>query len=225
LPILKIDVKNGKIYTQDRVQNARGKWESVQEDCTEDFRALVDLPNVTTGWLAFPTGSAPQCKLFAIGEDIGLPPTPEFKEGLRALLKIAGDPAGVRELLSTSMLLYESVRELYDKCEEDFVDKPGLLPVVTVSEFEEIKTSDGAAFKPKFDVVGWEQRPRDLPAKAAPRWQPPAKPIVKDSMADEYPGAPPAKAAGAIDPELNKQWNAGKPIAGKRSDMDDEIPF
>jgi hypothetical protein len=213
MPILKFDAKEGLLYAQDRVQGSDGKWETEQRDHTKYFRAIMDLDNILVGWICFPKGDAPQCVLVPLGDDYGEQPSKEHKEGLRLLVKIEGDV--VRELLSVSVFFWEAIDQLHSEFEAASSGHPRELPVVELAEVIEHKAGGGKVYAPRFEIAGWAPRPKDLPAKALPRRQPPPKQAVKDDMADVLPKdePPPPRAAA--------RNNGGI----KRGDMDDEIPF
>jgi len=101
-------------YTQDRVHRD-GEWQTEQHDVTEGFEAIFDLANAEVGWIKFPKGAAPEMALKPVEEDIGERPSGDHKEGLRLIVKIPGDDAGPRELISTAYAVWHGIDELHDQ--------------------------------------------------------------------------------------------------------------
>ena len=62
-PLLKWDGRVGRLYTQDREQDERGEWQSVQNDVTDGFYAVFDVAGVEHGYMRFPKGGAPETLL------------------------------------------------------------------------------------------------------------------------------------------------------------------
>jgi hypothetical protein len=193
LPALKYDARVGTLYLQDRVFEG-GRWESEQRDVTDKFRATFDLETAQRGWINFPKGAAPQTVLVPLGQDPGDPPTSEYKEGLRVLVKMDASLGGdVRELMSTAVALWNALDDLHDAYLAGSADHPDALPVVDLDTVVETRTMNGTSFTPVFKIVGWTPRPPDLPktvvAKPAPTAataRPKARPVSTD-MDDTIP--------------------------------------
>jgi hypothetical protein len=175
LPMLKYDARVGQLYFQDRVYT-NGSWASEQRDVTKGFRAAFDLENLQRGWIRFPKGAAPETKLVRIGQDQGDPPSDDFKEGIRLLVKMDTSLGGdVRELMSTAAALWFGLDALHDDYLAGAGAHPGALPVVDLDHVTETKTTSWASFTPTFKIVGWLPRPPDLPATEAARAAPKPK--------------------------------------------------
>jgi hypothetical protein len=201
LPSYKYDARAGTLYKQDRVYRD-GAWQSEQHDATED-EAIFDLANVQVGWMKFPKGAAPEMVLKPVGEDIGERPSKDHKEGLRLLVKIPDDPAGPRELLSTSIALWHGIDGLHTEFLAGLKANPGKLPLVALADTREVRSQDNVNFEPIFEIVKWVPRPADLPVNGIPA----AAPVT-----------PKSKSESKSEPEPKKRGSF-------RGDLDDEIPF
>jgi hypothetical protein len=185
--VLKYDARVGRLYTQDRVLE-RGSWQTVQSDCTDGFRALFDLQILQQGHIAFPKGAAPLAILFPAGAEIGDPPSENYKQGLRVLVKIDDDV--VRELMSTAVALWSGMDVLHDDFLAAAKEHAGELPIVELVDTREIKNAGGGiSHEPIFRIVDWVPRPADMPETAAPRSQskPKPKPVSQSDLDDEVP--------------------------------------
>jgi hypothetical protein len=188
VPVLKYDARVGRLYTQDRVFEG-GAWQTVQSDCTDGFRAIVDLANLQQGWISFPKGAPPSAVLFPAGAEIGDPPSADHKQGLRVLVKLPADDAGPRELMSTAIALWAGMDVLHDQFLASAKDHPGEVPIVEFVDTREIKNqSGGISHEPIFKIADWTPRPADLPESPAPRSQPKPKLVAKRTdLDDEIP--------------------------------------
>jgi hypothetical protein len=173
LPMLKYDARVGTMFLQDRVFEG-GRWETEQKDVTREFRATFDLETAQRGWINFPKGAAPQTVLVPFGQDPGDPPTGEYKEGVRILVKMDANLSGdVREFMSTALAIWNAIDALHDAYLDGAAANPGALPVVDLETVKETKMANGTAFTPVFKIVDWTPRPPDLPKTAAARTAPP----------------------------------------------------
>jgi hypothetical protein len=187
LPALKYDARCGTFSTTDRVQRG-SEWQTEKHDVTDGFHAIFDLANVQTGWIHFPKGGAPQTALQPAGEDYGDAPTKDHKEGIRLLVKIPGDKAGVREILNTSVAFWNGIDELHDTYLASVDEHDGQLPVVELADVETHETSNGPSCTPHFRIIDWVPRPADLPKVLQPRAEPkPKASSRKNDMDDEIP--------------------------------------
>jgi hypothetical protein len=170
LPILKYDARVGRFYSQDRVFDG-SEWVSEQHDVTDGFRGIIDLQNAEAGWMRFPKGSPPEVVLFPVGPDtdFGDAPSKEHKLGVRLLVKLDDDEAGLRELLSTAIGAWVGVDKLHDAFLAEAAEHPGEVPVVEFVDSVENKSPAGVSHEPVFEIVEWVSRPNDIPAKPVPR--------------------------------------------------------
>lgn len=168
-PVLKYDARAGRLFRVDRVQTASG-WEVNPVDITSTFKALVDLENIEVGWLLFAAGAAPQFALVRMGEALPARPTPDFKNGVRFMLKLTKDNGGdIREIAGTSKVFLQGVEALYLEYKAGVADNPGKLPIVSLVKTTPIKSGSGAQtstnYAPVFKIEGWGSR-GDLVFKA-----------------------------------------------------------
>jgi len=164
LPMLKFDARVGTFNLQNRVLE-NGKWTTEQRDVTDDFRAVFDLANLQRGWIRFSQRAAPDMAMVAAGEDPGDAPSPDHKEGIRLIVKMDGMLGGdVREFLSTSLAIWNSISELHDKYLDGVVEHVDELPVVDLIEVRK----SGKAYTPVFQIVSWAPRPDELPSEGIP---------------------------------------------------------
>jgi hypothetical protein len=209
-PIIKYDARAGKFYLVDRVNTGNG-FESQAVDITANFKAIVDLENVETGWIDFPPGSAPDFKLVPIGKELPDKPSAKHKNGIRLMLKLsngcAGESPPVRELAGTSKAFLSGAEALYEDYLQKKTANPDKLPVVVLEKVTPIKTGRGAKsstnFQPTFSIVGWASRgdltfvPRAAPPNQGPPMAsgatPPSTgstraqaPSQEEAMADDF---------------------------------------
>jgi hypothetical protein len=164
LPMLKFDARVGTFYLQDRVHE-NGRWQTEQRNITDDFRAVFDLENLQHGWIKFSQGAAPDMKMVAVGEDAGDAPSEDHKEGIRLIVKMDGMLGGdVREFLSTSLAVWNSISELHDKYLDGVAEHSFELPVVDLVESRKSEK----AYTPVFQITSWVPRPDDLPSDGIP---------------------------------------------------------
>jgi hypothetical protein len=145
LPIFKWDAVEGKAIAQTRVNHGFG-WETETNDVTgllTERGALFDLQNTLVGWAEFAKGKAPDVRLVPAGEDFGPQPSPEHKECVRLLVKFDDDKDRVRELLSSSLAVWNAVDALHDQFLAVSADHAGEVPRVVIANIQEVKTSNG----------------------------------------------------------------------------------
>jgi hypothetical protein len=153
-PLLKWDGRVGRLLTQDREQQRNGEWQSVQNDVTDGFRALFDVPGVEHGYMTFPKGGAPQTLMYPMGEDIGEAPEGEnWQEGLRLRVKMPGEDFW-RTLMSSAIGLWRSLDRLHDDYCKFTKQHPGKVPLVELIEVVEIKGRT-TSYAPTFGIIGW----------------------------------------------------------------------
>jgi hypothetical protein len=112
-------------------------------------------------------------------------PSGDHKEGLRLIVKIPGDDAGPRELISTAYAVWHGIDELHDQYLATEESTKGLLPVVVLSDVKVVESANGTSHEPIFSIVDWVPRPSDLPEKGiAPATPKPKKPKPADKRGD-----------------------------------------
>jgi hypothetical protein len=212
-PIIKYDARAGRVFRVDRVQGADG-FTGEQVDITQLFRAVFDLENVEVGWMQFVAGSAPSMALIPLaalhaGQPYPAQPSPNHKQGVRMLLKLAKNCGGdkpVREIAGVSKAFLGAIEQLFltylDEREKN-KDPQGKyqLPVVSLLKTEPVTTGSGAQkstnYRPTWKIDGWVPRPEDLIHMAAP------------AAAPATPGAAPATGSTAVPPPPD--FTAAKP--------------
>ena len=180
----KYDAKVGKLTLLDR-RIEDGSWQTVTRDVTGGFTALFDFDNLAVGWFSFPKGAAPVMQLSPVGQDVGEQPGEEYKQGLRLLLHMP--PAlggGVRELISTSLVMWSAIDALHDQYLQEATKHPDQLPLVELVEVREIKGQSGTNFAPLFRFKEWQPRPADLPLSVS---------LVGTRLASSFKGRPPGR--------------------------------
>ena len=114
-PLLKLDGRVGRLYTQDREQQKNGEWQSVQNDVTDGFVAAFNLAGIEHGYMRFPKGAAPEMVMVPMGEDIGeMPEGENWQEGLRLQVKMPGEDFW-RTMMSSAIGLWRSLDRLHDQ--------------------------------------------------------------------------------------------------------------
>lgn len=110
------------------------------------------------------------------------------------IVKIPDDPAGPRELLSTSLALWHGIDELHNEYLAGLKTNPDKLPVVILADTREVRSNDNVSFEPIFEITRWVSRPADLPA---------------NGIAVAAPAKPkPATKRGDLDEEIPFAWAA-----------------
>jgi len=163
LPIIKYDARAGRIFRIDRTADGR---EPI--DITDTFAAVFDFENIETGWLNF-SGPQPDFKLVKMGEVLPVRPSENHKNGVRLMLKLhpscAGSDKPVREFSTSAKAALSGIEKVYLAYREG---KPGSgkLPIVAMRGSTPVKTGTGdrqsTNYVPKFEIVGWANRPTDL---------------------------------------------------------------
>jgi hypothetical protein len=174
LPILKFDARSGRFFKIDRVFDS-GRWQTEQEDITERFEAVFDIPNLQVGWIYFPSGAAPETHLVAAGQDYGEAPDKGYKEGFRILVEFEGT---TREFMSTAIAAWTAIDALHDLYIAEADKHPDLVPVVGLASVRVQKTGQSTSYSPVFRIVDWAARPADMPVPtptSAPRTKPAAR--------------------------------------------------
>jgi hypothetical protein len=174
LPILKYDARAGRFFRVDRGDAGQG-YETTQTDITEGFKAVFDLENIEVGWMLFMPGQAPSCALVPMNDPMPPRPTPEHRNGVRFLVKLAKpfvgpDGKAIREVMGTSKAFLSGIEALYVQYTEDAVKHPLKLPAATLLRTTPVKTGSGqnssTNYMPVFKITSWEDR-KDL--KPQPR--------------------------------------------------------
>ena len=173
--ICKYDARAGRIFRVDRSNTGNG-YVSENVDITANFKAVVDLDNVQSGWLFFPPGGAPSFALVPLAaleaRTIEKPaqPTANHKQGVRFRMKLskacAGDADQIREMAGTSNAFLNGMQTLYRQYKAEKAKYPGQLPVISLASAMPVASGSGARsstnYQPTWRIDGWAPRPADL---------------------------------------------------------------
>jgi hypothetical protein len=152
--LFKWDGRGGRFSIQDREQDERGEWQSVQKDVTDGLVAAFDLAGIEHGYMRFPKGAAPETVMVPMGEDIGAMPKGEgWQEGLRLQVKMPGEDFW-RTMMSSAIGLWRSLDRLHDQYVELAPAHPGKVPVVELLDVMEIKART-TSYIASFGIIGW----------------------------------------------------------------------
>lgn len=198
-PIIKYDGRAGRIHRIDR-SNASGSWETAEVEITRDFQAIFDLENIETGWLNFPAGGAPDIRTVKIGQPMPERPSDKHRSGFKVLMKLGKSIGGdLREMAANAQVSIKGMDALYDAYLAEVQNHPGKLPVVTLADTIQVKSSGKDAngqpqsstnYQPVWKIVAWADRPAELggegaaEAKVAPATAEPVKAEPAKAMAD-----------------------------------------
>lgn len=203
--IMKYDARAGRMFREDRKQDAGGAWMKDSVDVTSNFKAVFDFENIEVGYINFPQGGAPDFCLASLGEPYPQRPTPNHAQGLRFMLKLAkdtaGDGAAIREIAGTSASFRMGIDELHNAYEAGKAANSGKLPIVALKSTLPVTSGSGAKkstnYQPVFEIVGWAARPEDLVfvSKSATRQVASASVATAPSTGSTTVAPPPAAAA------------------------------
>lgn len=158
IPACKYDARSGRVFRNDRIDTGNG-FVSEQVDITRNFKAVFDLENVETGWIMFAAGTAPLFTLVPLGSPIPPAPSPDFKNGIRFLVKLSKDcGGGVREMAGTSKAFMAGVEKLYLEYLAGREANAGKLPVVEMPDTLAVKSGQSTNYQPLFQITGWAPR-------------------------------------------------------------------
>src|SRR4051812_39181833 len=177
-PVLKYDARAGRFFRIDRVSNG-DTFTNEPVEMPSTMRFVADFENIEVGWMLFAAGMAPDYRLVPMGHQMPDRPSPNHKNGVRFMLKLAPDCAGdrpIREISATSNAFLTATEAVYTRYLDEKDDNPGKLPVLTVDKISPVKSGTGAQsstnYHPTFKISGWSARPKDLvfepKASAAP---------------------------------------------------------
>lgn len=177
VPIIKYDARAGRMFRVDRSDDT-GRWESNPVEITSVFQAVIDLENIETGWLHFPTGGAPDIRTVKIGQALPDRPTDKHRTGFRVMMLLGRQAGGdVREMAGNAAVAIKGMDLLHDAYMASPDSKLGLLPVVRLSGTIPVTTQGKANgqpmtstnYQPVWQIVKWVARPPEL----QPGYEPP----------------------------------------------------
>ena len=203
MAIIKYDARAGRIFRVDRSDDT-GRWENNPVEITSVLQAVMDLENIETGWLNFPTGGAPDIRTAKLGAALPDRPSDKHKTGFRVVMLLGRQSGGdVREMASNSAVSIKGMDLLHDAYSAAPDSKLGLLPVVKLAGTLAVTTQGKANgqpvsstnYQPVWQIVKWVPRPPELqPGYVAPTAQ------QQTAQAAPPPPAPPPPPPPAPEP-------------------------
>ena len=188
------NAKAGRWYTK-----RDGKDEPLFE--VTDMTAVFDMPGLQTGWFKFSAGVAPEKVMDPSFTASAANPGQDFKRGFQIDLYSEKNLLGLREFSSTAGIVIEAMNALYDAWTAAPETAAGQLPVVRCVGVTPVGNKHGTNYQPKFEIIGWTDRPAALgeggaaaPVPVAPA---PAAPAPVAPAAHLPPPAAPAPVAAA----------------------------
>ncbi len=197
------NAKAGRWYTK-----RDGKDEPMFE--VTDLTAVFDMTSLKTGWFKFNANVAPEKVIDPSFIESAPNPGQDFKRGFQLDLYSEKNLLGLREFTSTAGIVIESMNALYDAWVAAPETATGQLPVVRCVGVTPVSNKHGTNYQPKFEIIGWTERPAALggggaaapapvaaapapaPAPAAPaaHMPPPVAPAPAPASAPAPAGAP-----------------------------------
>lgn len=196
---VKYNAKAGRWYTKE------DKPEADEFEVT-DFTALFDMDNLKTGWFLFAPGVAPVKNMDPSLSEAAPKPGDGFKRGFELDVFSAKNLHGLREFSSTAGAVIEAMNDLYDHWIAGKDANPGKLPVVKCVQVLPVVSKHGTNYKPQLEIVGWADRPAEMPSNGAPAMAAAPAPAAPAQHAPPPPAAntpaPAPATAGADEPEF-----------------------
>jgi hypothetical protein len=96
-----------------------------------------------------------------VGEDFGGQPDDRFRQGFRILVQIEGV---TRAFTSTAAATWSAIDQLHDAWLAQSPQHVGKLPVVELESVRPQNAGSSTILRPVFVIVGWAERPADMPA-------------------------------------------------------------
>ena len=152
---ISFNAKAGRWYTK------RDGQDEPQFEVT-DMTAVFDMPGLQTGWFKFAANVAPE-KVMDPSFSLAAPnPGQDFKRGFQLDLYSEKNLLGLREFSSTAGIVIEAMNALYDLWMSAPEMAAGKLPVVRCIGVQPVTNKHGTNYQPKFEIVGWTDRPPAL---------------------------------------------------------------
>jgi hypothetical protein len=127
---------------------------------------IADLPNITTGWLRFVEGQAPE-RVMDPSLDRAAPcPGNGFKRGFVLAVYSRNFFGGLAELSSASIHMGNAIREVYSDFEAERDSHPGQVPVIACTGSDPMKDRRGTNYRPKLELLKWVDRAPELPDRS-----------------------------------------------------------
>jgi hypothetical protein len=184
---ISFNAKAGRWYTK------RDGQDEPQFEVT-DMTAVFDMPGLQTGWFKFAANVAPE-KVMDPSFSLAAPnPGQDFKRGFQLDLYSEKNLLGLREFSSTAGIVIEAMNALYDLWLAAPETATGKLPVVRCIGVQPVTNKHGTNYQPKFEIVGWTDRPAAL-GEAGAAAPVPVAPAAPAPVAPAAHMPPPAAAA------------------------------
>ena len=182
------NAKAGRWYTK-----RDGKDEPLFE--VADMTAVFDMTSLKTGWFKFTTNVAPEKVIDPSFTESAPNPGQDFKRGFQLDLYSEKNLLGLREFTSTATIVIQSMNALYDAWVAAPETATGQLPVVRCVGVTAIANKHGTNYQPKFEIIGWTDRPEALGGGAAA-----AAPVAPVPAPAPVPAAPAAHMPPPVAP-------------------------
>ena len=189
-PVLKFNAKSGR-------------WSYRNIDGDQEINptsVIVDLANISPCWASFREGQAPN-RIYDPSSGTRAPkPSDEHKRGFTLIVAVPKDAVGednVCEMSSTSMLLANSIKEVWAQFREGVDANPGKVPVVTIKGVTADKGKFGTNYRPDLTVSSWVERPAGMPDEPASGESPTG--MVGNGSGAVHQAAPPATTSSATE--------------------------
>lgn len=197
LPTIRINGKDGGIE--------RSTWDGTNRglEVIEDFVALFDFATLKVGWIEF-TDRGPDKRLVAIGDPLPDRPSEKHKQGVELVVYLPGG-LGCHELCSTAIGVVAALETVYMNtvAAPEWDNGNGQVPVVRLTEFIKEKTRHGNRAVPVFEIIGWNDRPKELEEhRAVPRPRAAMPSVSRPAETGSTQMTPPASGARAPVPDF-----------------------
>lgn len=149
---ISFNAKAGRWYTK------RDGQDEPQFEVT-DMTAVFDMPGLQTGWFKFAANVAPEKVMDPSFSEAASNPGQDFKRGFQLDLYSEMNLLGLREFSSTAGIVIEAMNSLYDLWLAAPETATGKLPVVRCVGVQPVTNKHGTNYQPKFEIVGWTDRP------------------------------------------------------------------
>jgi len=173
---ISFNAKAGRWYTK------RDGQDEPQFEVT-DMTAVFDMPGLQTGWFKFAANVAPE-KVMDPSFSLAAPnPGLDFKRGFQLDLYSEKNLLGLREFSSTAGIVIEAMNALYDLWMVAPEMAAGKLPVVRCIGVQPVTNKHGTNYQPKFEIVGWTDRPAAFGGHDAAPTPAPTAPVTRAPLA------------------------------------------
>ena len=122
---------------------------------------IIDIENITMGWLMLAVGQRDWQPFPAVNEPIPKP-SDEYKQGFSVKTyskKLFGDEP-LREFCASGAGVMMFIQSLYNECEPEF--GKGKVPAVKILKTPSMKLGKGTSRNVKYEVVKWVDRPQEM---------------------------------------------------------------